>query len=221
MKTVPLIFVLFGLLLVLVPLVRGEDYFSWPENRSDIFDPQRWSYKAGVAVITSNTIDQLARGNFNRAAGPAGGEIYLFGVSYTLLDPEFSFCGRTYRPQMEAVAVGGWVDEQGKRPFYDANVGVTFRWKDFPWNDAIYTNFETGVGFSYTQKVMQIERDRHPGRQRSHLKFYWPIELYLAHPRYRQHQAFLFIHHQSGGRTFDQGGSNHVGIGYRYVFRER
>jgi hypothetical protein len=43
----------------------------------------------------------------------------------------------------------------------------------------------------------------------------------LAHPRYREHQLVLFLHHHSGGAIFHRGGANTLGIGYRFVPGER
>ena len=190
-------------------------------NEGDFFDPDRWTLQFGVAVITSNVIGDFSLGDFSRATGPAGGEMYLFSASFTLHDFDWTLWGRRYRPQLELPMVFGVVNERGRGPFFDYNAGVTLRWKDFPFNLFVYTNFETGVGLSYTERVLAIEEERHPDRDRSHLKFYWPIQLMLAHPKWREHQLVFFIHHQSGGHIFDVGGSNMVGVGYRHVFRER
>jgi hypothetical protein len=192
---------------------------SADRDRKSHLDP--WSLQAGVAVITANTIDDLMKGSMTRAQGPSRGEIYLFGVSYTLRDLEIGVAGRTFHPQLELPVVIGVVDERGRSRFMDYNAGLTLRWTQFPWNEVLHTNVESGVGLSYTDKVLLIERERHPTRERSHLKFYWPIEVAFALPNYRQHQAVLFIHHQSGGHIFDRGGSNHLGVAYRHVFRER
>jgi hypothetical protein len=159
--------------------------------------------------------------NSSRAKGDAKGKLYRIGAAYTLLDPQVSVMGRNFSPQFDLIVDVGLVDENAKSMFYDVNAGVAFRWREFPWNDYLYTNIMTGVGLSYTENVLQTERQRHPDRQRSHLKFYWPIELSLAHPKHRQHQMIFFIHHQSGGHIFDVGGSNLLGIGYRFSFRER
>ena len=209
------------LLLGGLPALGSPEKLRFSDAWEDLGQADRWSLSFGVARITSNTIDELIRGKFNRASGEPSGYFYLLGTSYTLGDLDLEWAGRGYRPQVDAVAVLGLVDESGRSSFLDYNLGVTVRWKDFPWNEFLYTNFETGVGLSYSERVVAIEEFRHPGRGRSHLKFYWPIELSLAHPKHRQHQLVLLLHHQSGGRTFDRGGSNHVGIGYRYVFRER
>jgi hypothetical protein len=63
-----------------------------------------------------------------------------------------------------------------------------------------------------------VDRERHPGQDRSHLKFDWPIQVTFALPRWPQHQLVLFVDHQSGGHIFDEGGVNSYGIGYRFEF---
>ncbi len=186
-----------------------------------LFDQDRWTLQLGAAVITSNAIGDISLGKISRATGPAGGEMYLLGASYTLCDFDWVIRDRRFRPQLELPVVLGVVNERGRSPFLDYNAGITLRWKDFPFNRVVYTNFESGIGLSYTEHVLAIERERHMRRDRSHLKFYWPIQLMLAHPKLKQHQLMVFIHHQSGGHVFDIGGSNLIGIGYRHVFRER
>lgn len=188
---------------------------------SPLFEQDRWTLQLGAAVITSNAIGDISLGKVSRATGPAGGEMYLLGASYTLRDFEWVFRDRRFRPQLELPVVLGVVNERGRSPFFDYNAGITLRWKDFPFNHVIYANLESGIGLSYTEHVLAIERERHMRRDRSHLKFYWPIQLMLAHPKLKQHQLTVFIHHQSGGHVFDIGGSNLIGIGYRHVFRER
>ena len=138
-------------------------------------------------------------------------------VSRTLRVDEWTIAGRVFQPTLEMPLVLGLVNERGRNVFRDYNLGLTVRWRDFPWNEVVTTRFETGLGLSYTDRIMRIEEDRNPGRDRSHLKFYWPLQVMLAHPRHPQHQAVLFIHHQSGGHVFDKGGSNLIGLGYRYV----
>lgn len=200
------------------PAIMAAESVSVDEG-SDGHD--RWSFQVGTAAIMHNVIDDFVVGRFNRASGPAGGEVYLFQTSCTLRDLSWTVRERTFEPQLELPFVLGIVNENGRSPFYDIKIGLTLRWKDFPWNSHLYTNLESGVGLSYTEHVYRIERVRHPDRTRSHLKFYLPIQLTLAHPRHRQHQAVIFLHHHSGGRIIERGGTNAIGIGYRYVFRER
>jgi hypothetical protein len=181
----------------------------------------RWSFQFGAAYITGSTIDELLLGQFERPEGPAQGHIYLLSASYTLHTFDWDLFGHQVRPQLQLPGVLGIVDERGRSPFGQYSLGITLRWRDFPWNEYVYTNFETGIGLTYSQYVLAIERQRHPERNREHVEFYWPIELMLAHPRHRQHQLVLFLHHHSGGEIFHRGGANSLGIGYRLVFGER
>lgn len=191
------------------------------EKKHGVLDANRWTFQFGVAMITDNTIDDFLTLDISRASGAAGGEMCLFSASYTLYHFDWMIGNYRCRPQLELPLVIGVVDENGRTPFFDYNAGVTIRWKDFPFNNFVYMNIESGVGLSYSEHVLQVEKDRHPNRDRSHLKFYWPIQIMLAHPEHREHQLAAFIHHQSGGHIFDIGGSNLVGLGYRYVFGER
>ncbi|MCC5790321.1 MAG: acyloxyacyl hydrolase [Opitutales bacterium] len=200
---------------------QAEERFTLPETWDDLTEANRWTFSSGAAVITSSTIDELFLGSFHRTRGDAGGMLYLLGASYTLAEPEITIREQSFFPQLEVVAITGLANENNRSPFHEWHLGTTLRWKDFPWNEFVYTNFETGVGLSYLEKIYLAEKERHPGRSRSHLRFYWPIEISLAHPNHRQHQMRFFIHHNSGGRLLQKGGSNHVGIGYRYVFGER
>jgi len=197
-----------------------DSLLEFPAQWSDLWDKERWSINLGVAMITSNIINDFLKGDVNRASGEPGGEIYFIGGSYTLTDLPWEYKNRTFTPQLEVPLVLGIVNENGRSPYLDYNIGITFRWNNFPWNETIYTTLESGVGLSYTERVIRIEEIRHAGRPRSHLKFYWPITLSLANPKYPQHQLTFFLHHQSGGHVFDRGGSNHLGIGYRYLFRK-
>jgi hypothetical protein len=189
--------------------------------RENLLDPNRWTFQASAVLISANVIDDFIFFKFDRAKGEAGGEMYLFNTSYTLTDLELELLGKQMNLQMEWPLVFGLINERGRPLFHNINSGIAFRWTNLPFSKFVYANFETGVGLTYSEHVMKIERVRKPHRERSHLKIYWPIQLILAHPKHRQHQLVLQIHHQSGGHIFDIGGSNMLGLGYRYVFRER
>ncbi len=92
------------------------------------------------------------------------------------------------------------------------------RWIDFPWNDYVKTSFSMGVGLNYSDRIYQMDQIRHPGDDRSRLKFNWPIQATFALPSYPDHQLTAFIIHHSGGGMFDHGGLNAFGIGYRRDF---
>ena len=182
----------------------------------------RWSFQAGVAFITESTINDIIGGDGRRARGADEGEIYLLEASYKLaaFQPHLG----KFRPKidLQLPLVLGIVNEHERDDLWlQYNVGLTVRWKSFPWNEWLYTNLETGAGLTYSQRVIATERVRHPDRDRSHLEIYWPLQLLFALPNYRQHQLALFLHHHSGGGTFHTGGANNLGFGYRYVPGER
>lgn len=185
-------------------------------------DLNRWSFQFGAAFITGSTIDDLLQGKAEIGnAGDGGGQIYLLQASYKVARFNPTIFGESVALDLEAPMVLGVVDEPGNDSFMQYSAGLTLRLKSFPWNRWVYTNLETGIGLTYSQYVLRTERERHPDRERSHLEFYWPVQLTLAHPDYRRHQFVLFLHHHSGGGMFHDGGANSLGIGYRYVPGER
>lgn len=191
-----------------------------PNEPRSWYDLSRWSFQVGVGFITESTVDDILTGSAQLPDEEGGGEIYLFQVSYKLASIDQVIWKVPSRFDIELPLVFGLVDEDGASAFEQYSGGVTVRWKNFPWNRWVYTNIETGVGLTYSHRVLATERVRHPGRDRSHLEFYWPVQIMLAHPRYRQHQLVLFNHHHSGGGIFHTGGANTLGVGYRFVFDE-
>jgi hypothetical protein len=195
--------------------------FALTNSASSWCSLDRWSFQAGVAFITESTIDEVASMGTELADGDAAGQIYLVQVSYKAAELKPSIFGHRVEIDVELPLVLGIVDERGSDPFVQYSGGVTLRWKTFPWNRWVYTTFETGIGLTYSQRVLAAERARHPRRDRSHLEFYWPVQLTLALPDLRQHQLVLFLHHHSGGGVFHRGGANSLGVGYRFVPGEK
>jgi hypothetical protein len=177
-----------------------------------------WAFEFGVAYITENGVDDLLSGDASLGRGPAGGEIYAFTASRRLGELEWTVGNWTFRPQLELPVTLELVDENGRDPFLDINVSFNVRWVDFPWNEFVSTTFSMGVGLSYSHNVYLMDIERYPNEDRSHLKFNWPIALTFAHPEHPEHQAMVFLLHQSGGRIFDTGGVNSLGFGYRFDF---
>jgi len=184
-------------------------------------DLNRWSFQVGLGLISGSTLEEIVMLEGERAEGDAEGEIHFLQVSYKVAELKPVVFGQRVEVDLELPLVLAVVDERGRDPFMQYNVGLTLRWKSFPWNEWVYTNFETGGGLTYSSHVLETERQRHPTRDRSHIEFYWPIQLTLAHPRHREHQLVLFVHHHSGGGIFHRGGANTLGIGYRFVPWER
>jgi len=181
----------------------------------------RWSFQGGVGFITGSTIDEIGTAQSEWADGKSAGQIYLLQVSYKVTELKPTLFGREMAVDLELPLVLGAVDERGRQPFMQYSGGGMLRWESFPWNRWLYTNLETGLGLTYSQRVLETERRRHPDRERSHVEFYWPVQLTLAHPRRRDHQLVFFLHHHSGAGIFHKGGANTLGIGYRYVPGER
>jgi len=203
---------LFALLLML-PAARGATTLFPGDSR--FFE--RWSLDYGVAFITSQNIQQIMNGEITIDDGPAGGEIHYFTASYLLAEPEWCLFGRTFHPALELPLMLGIVDENDRSPFFSYSASFKVRWRDFPWNDHVLTSFATGVGLTWSPTVYAMDIQRHPDDDRSKWKFNWPLQLTLAHPSHPHHHLLLFIAHQSGGRIFDRGGVNSLGIGYRFA----
>lgn len=181
-------------------------------------DKRDWAFEIGVAYITENNIEEIKEGHHSRARGPAGGQIYALTAARRLGELEWNIGNCTFRPQLELPLTLEIVDENSRSPFLDYNISFNVRWIDFPWNEYVSTTFSMGVGLSYSEKIYLMDRQRHPGENRSKLKFNWPIAITFASPQFPDHQAMLFILHQSGGHVFDKGGVNSVGFGYRRGF---
>lgn len=181
-------------------------------------DEGKWAFELGVAFITENNNTELALGQITISDGPAGGEVYMLTASRLLGELEWRLWSWVFRPVVELPLTLEIVDEHARSPFLDYNASVMVRWVDFPWPDRLRMTLGMGLGLSYSSKVWAMDQKRHPGEDRSHLKFNWPIQLTLALPDRPEHQLMLFFLHQSGGHLFDQGGVNSLGGGYRFGF---
>ena len=167
-------------------------------------------------MITQSDIGDFALGSVKQANGPAGGEVYSFTASRLLGELQWKIGGHTFTPQLEIPLTLEMVNENGSTVFPTYNASFAVRWIDFPWNKYVKTSFSMGIGLSYSQEIYQVDKDRHVGEDRSYLKFNWPIQLSLAHPRFERNQLTIFIAHHSGGHIFDVGGFNSLGVGYRH-----
>jgi len=193
--------------------------FEKPSKLELAAEPTRnWGIFAGVALISQNTIDEELTGNVARADGDAGGELYSITLNWVAHRFALPLHEHVFTPQLEPYLTLTLVDEHSGSPFLDYNGGAGIRWVNFPWNRWITTTVFTGIGLSYSSRVYTVDRERHPGEERSHLKFDWPIQFTFAVPRWPQHQFVIFNDHQSGGHVFDVGGVNSFGIGYRFEF---
>jgi hypothetical protein len=177
-----------------------------------------WSVEFGVGVISDNTPADYLEGDFERLDGPGGGVTYNITFSRQWTEFDWNLWGMNLNPQLERVAMLTLVDENSGRVIPDLNVGLVFRWQDFPWNRFVRTTLAVGAGFSYSFEIWTADKLRHPGEDRSRIKFWMPVELTVALPRFPRHQVVAFLDHQSGGQVFDNSGVDVWGLGYRFEF---
>ena len=200
-----------SLLPVVVRAQAAED--SGSDQRS------RWSFNFAVGRIGDTSAPgDYYRFDFDTAWGAGEGWTYNFAMAYRLREFDWQIGKQRFRPQVELPMMLTLVDEDESGLFPDYNVGLMFRWRDWPWNRTVRTTLGLGLGISYSSRVWTFDRQRHAGTDRAHLKFWLPIEITFAHPRRPRHQFTLFIDHQSGAHVTDVGGQDAWGIGYRYSY---
>jgi hypothetical protein len=141
---------------------------------------RNWSVQAGVGFISKSDIGDVLSGGFSPAEGDSGGQVYSLMLNWTAHRFEIPGRERLLMPQFEPYLNLTLVDENGGSFFPDYNGGVGFRWVDFPWNRWVKTSFFVGFGLSYSSQVYAIDRESHPGEERSHLKLDWPMHLTFA-----------------------------------------
>lgn len=177
----------------------------------------RWTLGVGVAVISDNNATEAVVGEFEVTDGDSGGWIYNINLGYVLKEFCFTTASNTYTPRLEIVSSLGLVDEKNSDLFCNLNSAIAARWIDFPWNRFLSTTLMTGVGLNYSEKIFKLDAEKYPNGSRSHLKFFWPVELTFAIPGFKNHALVLFNHHISGGHIMDYGGIDSFGVGYRYL----
>ena len=181
--------------------------------------PVDWTFEFGVALMTENDIDDFLRGVMDIEDGDAGATTYQFTATKKLTELPFELFDTEFTPLLEMPLCLELVDENAEDPFLVYNASLQLRWVDFPWNGFINTTFAAGVGLSYASQIYAMDKQRHPGEDRSHLKFNLPIQFTFSLPDLPQHQLILYISHHSGGfGFFDEGGVNSVGVSYAYTF---
>jgi hypothetical protein len=95
------------------------------------------------------------------------------------------------------------------------------RWKAFPWNHLVYTNFRFGLGVSYVSDVSPWEKQNSGNGRGSRLLPFMVPEITFSSGPDSMGEAFLRVHHRSGGWGIINGvsgGSNYVSVGYRSRF---
>jgi len=184
-----------------------------------------WAVEFGVGVISGNdTLGNIIsgiKGESDRIKDEYGADIYKFSVYYTVTEFQWEIGTYTFYPQFEVFPSITRFEENSGDSYHNINFAGTLKWTDFPWNTYLYTTLATGVGLGYFEQINSYDRQKHENKERSQWKFYWPIQLTLALPKYKRHQVVLYIDHWSGGYgVFDDGGFDTYGIAYRLNFRK-
>lgn len=187
-------------------------------SQSSAEQKKRWRFGFGTSVISDNDPMGVLYGQFDTADGDSGGRQYLLNVDYILKTIDLYINGKAYPLNLEIVSSLGLVDENNRDPFLNCNSAMGLRWTQFPWNRRLFTTLMTGLGLNYSEKIYMLDTMKHPNEHRSHLKFFWPLEITFSLVKYKNHQLVFFNHHISGGWIMDEGGIDFFGIGYRYYF---
>lgn len=178
----------------------------------------KWAFEFGVGIIGDSTPGNYLELGFDRFDGPGKGLTYNLTAAYRLHEFNWKAGRLRLQPEIELPLMLTLVDQNVGGLIPDVNAGAMIRWRDFPWNRYVYTTFAAGAGISYSFRVWTADYSRHPGEDRSNLKFWLPIQFTIAAPQYPRHQLTLFIDHQSGGTILDTGGIDAWGFGYRFLF---
>jgi len=179
---------------------------------------KRWAVDFNVATAYDDIEFEVLRTGPKRARGYGGGQIYRVGVSAVLAEYAWQIGEQSFHPRLEVPVSLGVADDNDRSPYWMCTGALAFRWVDFPWNKYLRTSVALGGGLWYSDRVPAIAIHRHPGEKRAHLKFYLPLELTLALPRWAEYELVLFNHHASGAHLLDEGGFDVWGVGFRYWF---
>lgn len=178
-----------------------------------------WAVEFGVGVMSDNDTIGNITGQFDTITDEYGADIYKLSVYYTVKEFQWEMGNYTFYPQLEVFPSITRFEENSGENYHNINFAGTLKWTDFPWNKYLYTTLATGVGLGYFEQINSYDRKKHINEERSQWKFYWPIQLTLALPKFKRHQIVLYNDHWSGGfGIFDDGGFDTYGIAYRFIF---
>lgn len=205
-----------------IQLEATEDESKWVEGTrtgKSHHGLGRWAVEFGVGVMSDNDTVGTLTGHFDTPADEYGADIYKLSVYYTVKEFQCEIGNYIFYPQLEVFPSITRFEENSGDDYHNINFAGTLKWTDFPWNKYLYTTLATGVGLGYFEQINSYDRQRHLNKERSQWKFYWPIQLTLALPKFKRHQVVFYNDHWSGGfGVFDDGGFDTYGIAYRFIF---
>lgn len=113
------------------------------------------------------------------------------------------------------------IHHSGVQDHHELNLAVIHRWSDWPWDGLLRTSLAMGAGLSLASEVPHLEATGKPGADAQRLLLYGVFEFEVAPHWARDWSIYARIHHRSGlFGAFNgiHGGSDHVGIGFRWNF---
>lgn len=103
---------------------------------------------------------------------------------------------------------------------WEFDIAPIMRWRWWPWNDYIYTNFRLGLlGAAYATKISKFERAFDSNGHGSRFLNWILYEFTFAPRENAPFEVFARVHHRSGAGIIDhtRGASNYVGAGVRFT----
>lgn len=95
------------------------------------------------------------------------------------------------------------------------------RYRDFPWNDYIYTTVAASTGLNYASGISEEEKARAGNDRGDRLLHYLAPEITFALPQNKSRELVIRFHHRSGayGLVSDaDGGVQYLTVGLRLRF---
>ncbi|TNM62909.1 hypothetical protein [Aliirhizobium smilacinae] len=95
------------------------------------------------------------------------------------------------------------------------------RYRDFPWNDYLYTTVAVSTGLNYASGISDEERARAGNDRGDRILHYLAPEITFASPQDKSKELVIRLHHRSGayGLVSDaDGGIQYLTVGLRFRF---
>ncbi len=103
----------------------------------------------------------------------------------------------------------------------EAWAALYLRYRDFPWNDHLYTTVAVSTGLNYASGISDEERARAGNDRGDRLLHYLAPEITFALPENKSRELVIRFHHRSGayGLISDaDGGIQYLTVGFRLRF---
>ena len=172
--------------------------------------PSNWRVGFSLGALTHESLDGLLYQI----------EIPSFHSSY-LVDLDGVYTLRRFQVLPIDLEVQGEVAKRfGMDHQSEVDLISVVRWKKFPWNDKLYTNFRFGfLGGSYVSSISPWEKQDSGNNKGSKFLQLLIGEFTFSPSENAGYEAFIGLHHRSGVFTLINGvtgGSNYFMVGMRF-----